>query len=271
MTEPVIPNPAAATAEQPSDPTFDAFAEVCTTLTGFDGEADPAFVDGYFIALSASRRFIETDEWLPLLGGEAFERAFADPADAARARGAWEAWLLRRRMELEPERLLDRPDDVFVTPLYDEWTDEDREEIRQQGKDGAEAADTLQTGCLWASGFMACVEDFADDWPSPADSDDSPEAEGYRAVTQLISCLTLSPQDESYRAFVASQWQKDPPTRDELLDEVCYAVQDLRVYWLSHGPKPAQRRVEAAPGRNDPCPCGSGKKYKKCHGAPAAA
>jgi SEC-C motif-containing protein len=22
-----------------------------------------------------------------------------------------------------------------------------------------------------------------------------------------------------------------------------------------------------APGRNDPCPCGSGKKYKKCHGA----
>jgi preprotein translocase subunit SecA len=25
--------------------------------------------------------------------------------------------------------------------------------------------------------------------------------------------------------------------------------------------------VEAEPGRNDPCPCGSGKKYKKCHGA----
>jgi len=24
--------------------------------------------------------------------------------------------------------------------------------------------------------------------------------------------------------------------------------------------------VEAEPGRNDPCPCGSGKKYKKCHG-----
>ena len=20
------------------------------------------------------------------------------------------------------------------------------------------------------------------------------------------------------------------------------------------------------PGRNDPCPCGSGRKYKKCHG-----
>jgi len=25
-------------------------------------------------------------------------------------------------------------------------------------------------------------------------------------------------------------------------------------------------RVQAAPGRNEPCPCGSGKKYKRCHG-----
>jgi preprotein translocase subunit SecA len=26
-------------------------------------------------------------------------------------------------------------------------------------------------------------------------------------------------------------------------------------------------RVEKRTGRNDPCPCGSGKKYKHCHGA----
>jgi uncharacterized protein YchJ len=26
-------------------------------------------------------------------------------------------------------------------------------------------------------------------------------------------------------------------------------------------------RKEAKIGRNDPCPCGSGKKYKKCHGS----
>ena len=31
-------------------------------------------------------------------------------------------------------------------------------------------------------------------------------------------------------------------------------------------PAPAQR-TENKVGRNDPCPCGSGKKYKKCHGA----
>jgi uncharacterized protein YecA (UPF0149 family) len=27
------------------------------------------------------------------------------------------------------------------------------------------------------------------------------------------------------------------------------------------------RRSTPKVGRNDPCPCGSGKKYKKCHGA----
>jgi len=29
-------------------------------------------------------------------------------------------------------------------------------------------------------------------------------------------------------------------------------------------PKPVRREKKI--GRNDPCPCGSGKKYKKCHG-----
>ena len=31
--------------------------------------------------------------------------------------------------------------------------------------------------------------------------------------------------------------------------------------------KAAQARTAVTAGRNDPCPCGSGKKYKKCHGA----
>ena len=45
---------------------------------------------------------------------------------------------------------------------------------------------------------------------------------------------------------------------------------------LSHGDAPAGpqkvetvRRDAEKVGRNDPCPCGSGKKYKKCHGAAA--
>ncbi len=30
--------------------------------------------------------------------------------------------------------------------------------------------------------------------------------------------------------------------------------------------KPQPVQVEEKIGRNDPCPCGSGKKYKHCHG-----
>ena len=40
---------------------------------------------------------------------------------------------------------------------------------------------------------------------------------------------------------------------------------------LSNTMTPGQKRepiqVEKKTGRNEPCPCGSGKKYKKCHGA----
>ena len=36
------------------------------------------------------------------------------------------------------------------------------------------------------------------------------------------------------------------------------------------GTQTTQRRIGDKVGRNDPCPCGSGKKYKKCHGATAS-
>ena len=38
----------------------------------------------------------------------------------------------------------------------------------------------------------------------------------------------------------------------------------------SDGGKPRPVEAEERIGRNDPCPCGSGKKYKKCHGAGVA-
>jgi uncharacterized protein YecA (UPF0149 family) len=36
---------------------------------------------------------------------------------------------------------------------------------------------------------------------------------------------------------------------------------------VADGPPQPYRRQAAKVGRNDPCPCGSGKKYKKCCGA----
>ena len=41
---------------------------------------------------------------------------------------------------------------------------------------------------------------------------------------------------------------------------------------VTNGGQPRSKmpmRVEKTVGRNDPCPCGSGKKYKNCHGKEA--
>ncbi|MBU2549636.1 MAG: preprotein translocase subunit SecA [Proteobacteria bacterium] len=56
--------------------------------------------------------------------------------------------------------------------------------------------------------------------------------------------------------------------REEDLQEVAPKEQEM---YLSRGgeedkPQPVKRK-EAKVGRNDPCPCGSGKKYKKCCGS----
>ncbi len=70
--------------------------------------------------------------------------------------------------------------------------------------------------------------------------------------------------------------------------EVASSVVKMKAFWdfwqeqtqsrapraEARGPMPGGRSpvVRKAPkvGRNDPCPCGSGKKYKRCCGAPAA-
>ncbi len=43
-------------------------------------------------------------------------------------------------------------------------------------------------------------------------------------------------------------------------------LEQARMAGSASAEAPAQRRTGDKVGRNDPCPCGSGKKYKKCHG-----
>ena len=50
--------------------------------------------------------------------------------------------------------------------------------------------------------------------------------------------------------------EEDIPDNRPLMDELRETIHDV----LEAGVKPGKI------GRNDPCPCGSGKKYKKCHG-----
>ena len=40
----------------------------------------------------------------------------------------------------------------------------------------------------------------------------------------------------------------------------------LFLFFFKESIKPTRRIISKKVGRNEPCPCGSGKKYKLCHG-----
>jgi len=44
-------------------------------------------------------------------------------------------------------------------------------------------------------------------------------------------------------------------------------IRDLLLESDENDTKTLEELQEKEAGRNDPCPCGSGKKYKRCHGA----
>ena len=113
-------------------------------------------------------------------------------------------------------------------------------------------------------GFLDAIERHNDIWTKPSDAE---LADSFGAAIDQVVALMLGPDSEEFAEHRADFFPGGPPTRDGLIDEALFAVQMLRIYWLDNAPKPVTRRVEATPGRNDPCPCGSGKKFKKCHGA----
>jgi uncharacterized protein len=58
------------------------------------------------------------------------------------------------------------------------------------------------------------------------------------------------------------------------VDRIAPAARNIHAYWVARrAPRERLRQLNKAPdpGRNDPCPCGSGKKFKRCHGAPDVA
>ena len=243
-----------------------AFDRVCERLGGFGRELGFEHIDGFLAALAALPQPPEPADWLSALCGDAFERAFADPEDQAQAQAALVARLKVLQDQLDPEALLYDPDMLRLDPFVAEIDEADRDRfVAEYGVDADDAV-VLQLGAIWAGGVLAGVAAFPDLWAPPPD--EAAPALFEQAFSQLRA-LRLAPGSEALAAHVASGYPQGEPTRDDLLAEACMALQDLRLYWVDFAPKTATRRVEPTPGRNDPCPCGSGKKFKKCHGATA--
>jgi uncharacterized protein len=244
-----------------------AFDRVCERLSGFDDGLSFEWIDGFLGAVAAGPRVPPAEEWLGPMCGDSFERAFADPEDQAQALRALQARLKVLCDQLDPEALLDEPDRLRLDPLIGEWTDADRQALMADEGMSAEEAAGVQTGAEWATGFLDGVEALPELWSMP---DDEEAAQAFGQALDHVAALILPPDSEEFAAHRAQYYPKEAPTREDLLAEACMSVQDLRLFWVDFAPKPETRRVEIQPGRNDPCPCGSGKKFKKCHGAAAS-
>jgi uncharacterized protein len=232
------------------------FERVCWRLGGFDGRVSPEWIDGYLTGVLAGPRAVPLEQWLPAMLGDTFARVFADPSDARDAQRALSSRWRELAQQLDAELLLDDPHHLQLAPWLVDYEDADREAFVAQGHGTVQqAADELRPGVAWSRGFLNATRDFAADWVEPAA--DVQDAARYRDAMQRIEAL----QQPSAGA------PADAEARDAQIDDACMAAQTLRLYWVDHAPKPSTRRVAAQPGRNDPCHCGSGLKFKKCHGA----
>ena len=221
---------------------LDALQSVVDRLGGFEPGVNAEWLDGAFAALLCGPRVPEgPSPVMDALVGDAWARAFADPQDIAQATAALLARWRTLRSQLDPELLWEAPDQLQLSPLL-----------------LAPAADVpAPLGADWARGFLAVTQDPQFGWPQ------APEPEALAEMLSPVQALRL---DDAALATWTAAHHRTPPTREQLVDDACYAAQDLRLWWMEHAPRTAPRRVEALPGRNEPCYCGSGQKFKKCHG-----
>ena len=241
-----------------------AFEAVCKRLGGFDDRLSAEWIDDYLTALAAGPRAPAIEQWLPTMAGDAYDRAFADPQDRAMAERALRTRYTVLLDQLDAEALFDAPDALRLAPLMGVWDEAQRAELVAEGSVSEAEAQDLVTGGEWADGFFAALDAYGDEWTSDADED---QAALFEDLLQQVHALRLAEGSDELREHVAASYRDETPDRERLIDEACYAVQDMRLWWVEQAPKPSTRRVDKTPGRNDPCPCGSGKKYKKCHGS----
>ena len=254
----------------PPEVTPEEFDEIDAILdelrTRFDETPQWEFCDGFLAAVLCCRKNLEEAEVLDvLLGiGEGSEGSFADEAQRARFLALW----AKRRaqvahaLDAAVERLDDdgayQPDVVDVRGAVARMSEEERAALPQ----GEPLPGYAQ---VWALGFMFAVEAWPEAWALPRDKE---VASVMDAALESIVALT---EEDTGKMEVSPYSDEDPPSmsqqRVDDFASAIWGVYDLRQIGRSLGPRVEPIRKLAEPGRNDPCPCGSGKKYKKCCGA----
>ena len=273
-TDPAL-HAASATALAPED--FDALDDILDELRTRDDEVPQwEFCEGYMAALVCCRRAIPQEEYLAVLLGDGAAPGADDAPMDGDGLGAFSGVIQQRRfLELWQRRWddmvatldtevksLDAPDS-FQPEVLDvrgsiaALPPEERPEIAEE--------DIPSIAQVWALGFMYAVENWPEDWTAPRDKE---AAQWLDESLQTIVALT---EPDTGKPTISMFSEDGPPSvsesRLDAYGAAIWAVYDLRRLWKSIGPRVETVRRADVPGRNDPCPCGSGKKYKKCHGA----
>ena len=262
----------------PLEPTdFDALDAILDDLrTRQDETPQWEFCEGLMAALACCRRSIPEAEFLPVLldteAGEAAETGqgaasghspFADAAQKAQFMVLW-----ARRWQ-EVVTALDTPtDNIGGDEAYHPEVLDVRGAVAKlppEEREGMAGEALPAYGQVWALGFMFAVENWPDEWQPPRD----------RAATKLLDAslgaIVDMTEDDTDPPVVSVFDEDGPPSVSEqriaAFADAIWAVYDLREMWQSMGPRVETVHKAPTPGRNDPCHCGSGKKYKKCHGA----
>jgi uncharacterized protein len=196
-----------------------------------EGIVEISGLDGLFTAVVSGPVVIPPSHWLPAVWGD-FEPVLADTADLERV-----LMLMMRHMNSIAHHLIEEPESF--EPLFLQRKVEDK---------------TFTIVDEWCEGYRRGVE--------------LAEAEWQAGGAQIMTLL-----EPIYGFTEDSEWGAHEQRHDEieaLQRAIAPSARAIHAYWLARrGDSEAElsspiRRTAPRVGRNDPCPCGSGKKYKKC-------
>ena len=208
-------------------------------------------LDGFLSALVVAPSLVPPSEWQPVVWGGQAPR-WESPEEVFEVQrllmGHWNMCAARARDEGET-----LPD--HLAPLL--WLPEDPELTGEE----ALHEDELDVGHDWAMGFFTAVMMREAEWDQWLDEVDWIE-EIFDQLDRLASGEAINPDDPTAPATPVGYRE-----RLAIVLDLPSMLADLNHYRVMALTPRAPIRREAEPGRNDPCPCGSGKKYKKCCGA----
>lgn len=247
---------------------YDTLEAILDELRTRDDEVPQwEFCEGALAALLCTRRPVDAQEALPVVvgvgGADEDALAFADADQEARFMALWN----RRRDEVAtalaaPVETLDderayHPEVMDVRGAVAMLPEAERADMAGQPLPAF--------GQVWALGFLFVVENWEDEWTPPRDADTA----GW--IDEALDAIVALTEDDTGKPAFNMHAEEGPPSvsedRANAFGSAIWAVYDLHQIWHSLGPRVDPVRKGAGPGRNDPCPCGSGKKFKKCHGA----